>query len=323
MPVRNEPKKFDHAPHVHRIVRNERQIDRQRKLDEKTVRAAEKVVDTEDHGAVVKNIQRHLNGAGYPCGEPNGKMTPRTIAALKAFQRHSKLPATGKVDDATWDLLKKGLIVTRSATSPTQKVGEVSHAVEHTERDLKALGYKSGKADGLFNRKTERAIEKFQRKHHLQVTGEVDRKTMKKLDAAAERVGFGHKAILEARKHVGFREGAGNANPFSRYFGRGGEAWCADFVSYCFSKAGKRLDICNTETMKNHFKANGGYHQDHPKAGDIIFFDWDGGNTDHVGIVEYVRNGVVHTIEGNSGDMCKRNTYPLGSSKIDGYATVR
>lgn len=30
---------------------------------------------------------------------------------------------------------------------------------------------------------------------------------------------------------------------------------------------------------------------------------------DHVGIVESVVEGVVHTVEGNSGDAVKRNTY--------------
>ena len=41
----------------------------------------------------------------------------------------------------------------------------------------------------------------------------------------------------------------------------------------------------------------------------IVFFDWDNkgssglqdGQSDHVGIVQKVENGVVYTIEGNSG----------------------
>ena len=66
-----------------------------------------------------------------------------------------------------------------------------------------------------------------------------------------------------------------------------------------------------------------------PQSGDIIIFDWsnDGYNYsspasaygDHVGIVEYVKNGEVHTIEGNSSDSVKRNSYSLNSSEIKGY----
>lgn len=47
-----------------------------------------------------------------------------------------------------------------------------------------------------------------------------------------------------------------------------------------------------------------------PAAGDIIFFDWENdGTIDHVGIVESVTNGVVNTVEGNSGDkVARKNT---------------
>ncbi len=57
-----------------------------------------------------------------------------------------------------------------------------------------------------------------------------------------------------------------------------------------------------------------------PKPGDAILFDWEGdGTADHIGIVEKVENGKVYTIEGNSSDSVKKNTYNLGDGKIDGY----
>ncbi len=45
-----------------------------------------------------------------------------------------------------------------------------------------------------------------------------------------------------------------------------------------------------------------------PKAEDIITFNWDqnsqqnNGFADHIGIVEEVSNGIIHTIEGNSNN---------------------
>lgn len=48
---------------------------------------------------------------------------------------------------------------------------------------------------------------------------------------------------------------------------------------------------------------------------DIIFFDWDGGqdgSADHVGIVERVQGDHVYTVEGNSDDQCRQNSYPVG-----------
>ena len=64
-----------------------------------------------------------------------------------------------------------------------------------------------------------------------------------------------------------------------------------------------------------------------PQPGDLIFINWDGSSEpqpDHVGIVEYVKDGVVHTIEGNRGgsSYVRRYTYSLSSSYIHGYATL-
>lgn len=62
-----------------------------------------------------------------------------------------------------------------------------------------------------------------------------------------------------------------------------------------------------------------------PRPGDIIFFDWDDGgqdgSSDHVGIVEKVENGRVYTVEGNSGDSVRQNSYPVGYYEIYGYGT--
>jgi len=43
------------------------------------------------------------------------------------------------------------------------------------------------------------------------------------------------------------------------------------------------------------------------------------GNSDHVGIVEKIEDGIVYTIEGNSDDACKQRNYPIGSSVVCGY----
>ena len=57
-----------------------------------------------------------------------------------------------------------------------------------------------------------------------------------------------------------------------------------------------------------------------PREGDIIFFDWDSdGLVNHVGIVKKVKDGKIHTIEGNSGDACKKLEYNSGDSRILGY----
>ena len=64
-----------------------------------------------------------------------------------------------------------------------------------------------------------------------------------------------------------------------------------------------------------------------PVPGMIIFFDWDNkgssgpqdGQSDHTGIVQKVENGIVYTVEGNSGDSCRVNQYSVGHYEILGY----
>ena len=103
--------------------------------------------------------------------------------------------------------------------------------------------------------------------------------------------------------------------------------WCACFVSWCADQCGY-IDsglipkFAGCIDGANWFKSNNRWNDRNyePKAGDIIFFDWEGdGTTDHVGIVEKCENGTVYTVEGNSGDACKQRQYAVGSSNIYGY----
>ena len=43
------------------------------------------------------------------------------------------------------------------------------------------------------------------------------------------------------------------------------------------------------------------------------------GLSDHVGIVQKVENGIVYTVEGNSGDSYRVNQYSVGHYEILGY----
>lgn len=110
--------------------------------------------------------------------------------------------------------------------------------------------------------------------------------------------------------------------------------WCACFVSWCANECGyidrgiiPKFSGCvwGVEWFKERGQWQDGSYE--PRPGDIIFFDWDDqglsgaqdGEADHVGIVERVENGTVHTIEGNSGDACCARSYPVGHYEILGY----
>ena len=135
----------------------------------------------------------------------------------------------------------------------------------------------------------------------------------------------GNQAIVEVALTQLGNEGG---QPYWSWYGFDGRVeWCACFVSWCADQCGyldsgiiPKFSLCSDGV--DWFSGNGQWQNRsyEPSAGDIIFFDWDGdGTTDHVGIVEKCENGIVYTVEGNSGDACKQNQYSVGSSSIYGY----
>ena len=150
----------------------------------------------------------------------------------------------------------------------------------------------------------------------------------------------GNQAIVEVALTQLGNEGG---QPYWSWYGFDGRVeWCACFVSWCADQCGylesgivPKFSLCSDGVNwfnsngcsdgVNWFNSNGQWQgKDYePKAGDIIFFDWskDGqdGDADHVGIVEKCENGVVYTVEGNSGDACRQNSYPVGYYEILGY----
>jgi len=109
--------------------------------------------------------------------------------------------------------------------------------------------------------------------------------------------------------------------------------WCAIFVSWCGNECGylesgvlPSFAVCYAG--EDWFKAREQWQDNTypPNPGDIIFFDWDypdeggqDGIPNHAGIVEKVEDGIVYTIEGNSGDSCRQKSYAVGYYEIYGY----
>ena len=122
--------------------------------------------------------------------------------------------------------------------------------------------------------------------------------------------------------------GNSGGQPYWSWYGFGSRVeWCACFVSWCANECGyidagiiPKFASCDVGMtwFKDHSRWQSNTYT--PREGDIIFFDWDSdGYANHVGIVEKVENGKVHTIEGNSGDACKKLEYNSGDSRILGY----
>lgn len=133
--------------------------------------------------------------------------------------------------------------------------------------------------------------------------------------------------LAAARKSLGL---SGRPNYITQDYARrhGAEflsaPWCAMSVTYWARVSGNAAavlpdgDRAYTVWFAEDGRALGRWYPgtataiaEHAEPGAIVFFDWDGTNTigriDHVGIVERnLGDGRVQTIEGNTGDACKR-----------------
>lgn len=217
---------------------------------------------------------------------------------------------------------------------------------------LESLGYSPGELDAEYGPATAGAVRAFQRDHGLEVDGVVGPNTRGALAAAGPgqkqptASTKGELALAEAIKHIGVKEDPPNSNRtmFGEWFGVNGVAWCNIFVSYCF-QIGAHYTIA--EGFEG--KADGVYPKGcayvptteawlrttgmwlgrvPPQRGDIAIYNWDGGEPDHIGIVEsYLGDGKFTAIEGNTSVTNKSNGGEVQRAvrhltQVDGFGRV-
>ena len=168
--------------------------------------------------------------------------------------------------------------------------------------------------------------------------------------------------ISVASKEVGYSV-IKNDNKYGKELGRNNVSWCGIFVTWVAKRTtvnntnlyndviNKEVPIANfasatnsiytfSESKNLHFYYSNSYGGDYtPKKGDYIYFKWkDKGRWNkkitkgmhlspggHVGIVEYVSDGYVHTIEGNyvvkGKHTVSKAKYKLSNDSIIGYGS--
>jgi hypothetical protein len=158
---------------------------------------------------------------------------------------------------------------------------------------------------------------------------------------------YASKVVEQAQAWLGCKESNGthkqiidvynSHRPLARnYKMRLTDEWCATFVSAVAIKLGY-TDIIPTECSCTRMIALlislGEWEESDsrtPKAGDIIFYDWQDngigdnkGVSDHVGIVEKVTLTHIYVIEGNYGEEVKRRKITINSKYIRGYGVPK
>lgn len=136
-------------------------------------------------GEAVADLQRLLDGAGFPCA-CDGQFGPNTEAAVRAFQGACGLVVDAIVGPATWRALRQR--VDKDVAWPgafLSRGSKGAHVAEFQSR-LVALGFDLGAsgADGDFGPATEQATRRFQADRGLAADGVVGPDTWKAAFAA-------------------------------------------------------------------------------------------------------------------------------------------
>lgn len=127
-----------------------------------------------DSGKGVKRLQTRLTELNYFQGKIDGKYDDKTQYAVKLFQLFNGLTVSGVADpDTLYALTTSGaLAASEEMLSAIIKYGDEGTDVKRLQLDLKEMGYFTGDCSGKFGRKTQEALNLFQKANGLEVTGE-------------------------------------------------------------------------------------------------------------------------------------------------------
>lgn len=140
------------------------------------VRTEKTVAETD--AAKVRKCQEKLIGMGYLKDKADGILGLKTAAALREYQRDQGLPETGILDEETQESLNR-------EAREEYKRGDRGDGVKRYQRRLSKAGYLTEDADGVFGEATEKAVKDFQKDNDITVTGRIDAKTQKSLNAVS------------------------------------------------------------------------------------------------------------------------------------------
>ncbi|MGK9165591.1 SEL1-like repeat protein [Inquilinus limosus] len=122
----------------------------------------------------IEEIQRLLARLNFDPGPADGRIGPRTRAAIAAFQRSLDLPVTRRPSAALLEALHtaaQAVPAEAAVTSAPMPEPRLTAArIKEIQRQLRRLGFNPGPIDGLIGPRTRAAIAAFERSHDLPVT---------------------------------------------------------------------------------------------------------------------------------------------------------
>jgi N-acetylmuramoyl-L-alanine amidase len=140
-------------------------------------------LDASARGEAVRDLQRRLAGCGFDVDTGElGRFGPSTTEAVRRFQESRGLLASDRCDELTWAALVEAgyrlgdrLLYHRTPMLRGDDVSEL-------QLRLSALGFDTGRVDGIFGPQAEQALKDFQRNAGLTTDGVCGRDVLAALD---------------------------------------------------------------------------------------------------------------------------------------------
>lgn len=141
-----------------------------------------------DKGAAVADLQHRLDEVGLPCPpDADGIFGTGTAAAVEAFQHRRGLRVDGVCGRQTWGALVEAgfrlgdrFLYLHAPMFRGDDVADLQHR-------LSALGFDTGRVDGIYGRLTSSALADFQRNVSVPVDGILGASTLRELKRVMPR----------------------------------------------------------------------------------------------------------------------------------------
>ena len=148
-----------------------------------------------DSGDNVRELQHRLLQIGWFEGQISGNFDDKTKLGVEGFQAKRGLPVLGFVDQVTMDNLTS---MTRKPTEEEMNnvlkpgpalmaKGDKGDNVKDLQARMKQIGWYTPDVNGEYDDATVESVKGFQGKRQLPVTGEVDQRTLDRLNSMTRK----------------------------------------------------------------------------------------------------------------------------------------